>query len=637
MGMHVLVALCTALALEPAKTAKTTAIETMALGSELSVASQGGGLSPNFCTPLTNNDGIVYTTYVGIGSPPQHISVVPDTGSYVLAVTSTNCGDEACRAHNRFAPEKSSTDIKVESNVFLLQYGQGAITVRDTMEKVSFFGAKSSTDTINDPEVVSLALIQNETLIGFEYAPYDGIMGLGKRKKTELKDTAFLQDMKIESFTLCMGDAKLTGDGIGGRLDMQSMLAVGNEYKPLETIGEHVWGAVLDHVGVPGQPGARLCSGPSAAGTGMPCATIIDSGTTLLTFPKEVVDTLYHSIEAGCAEHDCLMTLQKQETCSGPHFDALPNLELRVGGQDIVLPPRVYMGEMEVDIPTADKIKMGMFDVYMPEYTHGIRCVPLLSALDEMTMAGPMSILGMPFLRQYAVFFNRESWEMSVAQIQAGSHVCTRCGAPLSDAEVTKVMMAAAEEHAAAAAAAAADTSSSATQEHLAARSALLPSALLAGQLLPGAGALLPALPAWATGVGMSTGDPEIRPAAAAVADITAADISGSADTATSKGHLTEASALQPGALLPETGNELSLLPALPSAVGTSTDGPEMRRAAPMKMSQLRGPSLHGVPTMMMPILPRDAFENGIPPELFKMKKMMVSDDSANFTKVWII
>ena len=115
--MVVLVVLCAALLLDPAKI-KTTAIETMALGSELSVASQGGGLSPNFCTPLTNNDGIVYTTYVGIGSPPQHISVVPDTGSYVLAVTSTNCGDDACRAHNRFAPEKSSTDIKVESNVF---------------------------------------------------------------------------------------------------------------------------------------------------------------------------------------------------------------------------------------------------------------------------------------------------------------------------------------------------------------------------------------------------------------------------------------------------------------------------------------------------------------------------------------
>ena len=76
----------------------------------------------------------------------QHISVVPDTGSYVLAVTSTNCGDDACRAHNRFAPEKSSTDIKVESNVFLLQYGQGAVTVRDTMEKVSFFGTKTSTE-----------------------------------------------------------------------------------------------------------------------------------------------------------------------------------------------------------------------------------------------------------------------------------------------------------------------------------------------------------------------------------------------------------------------------------------------------------------------------------------------------------
>ena len=46
--------------------------------------------------------------------------------------------------------------------------------------------------------------------------------------------------------------------------------------------------------------------------------TIIDSGTTLLLFPEPVVDSLYYTIEDGCAESDCLLTLQNQTTCSGP-------------------------------------------------------------------------------------------------------------------------------------------------------------------------------------------------------------------------------------------------------------------------------------------------------------------------------
>ena len=377
-----------------------------------------------FCAPLTNNDGIVYTTFVGVGMPPTHMAVVPDTGSYVLVAASTYCADDACKAHRRFEPDEP---LGVSPKTFLLQYGQGGITVKDTETKVSFFGTEKSTVPIHEGEMVNVALIVNETLSGFSSAPYDGIMGLGKRKKTELKDTAFLEDMKVEGFTLCMGDPKLTGDGIGGRLDMHSQLDVGNAYKPVETIGEHVWGAVLDHVGVAGQVGSSTCSGDE------PCATIIDSGTTLLAFPESVVDTLYRTIEAGCAQTNCLLSLQDQETCDGPHFEAMPNLELRVGGQDLVLPPSVYMGEMNVDIPTSKKAKVGEYEVYLPEYTQGIRCVPLLSSIDETTMLGPMSILGMPFLRQYAVYFDRKTWAMSVAEIKKGSGVCSRCGATLDE------------------------------------------------------------------------------------------------------------------------------------------------------------------------------------------------------------
>jgi hypothetical protein len=202
--------------------------------------------------------------------------------------------------------------------------------------------------------------MSDQTLRGFSDAPYDGIMGLGKRKTTELNHQAFLEDMEIEGFTLCLGDPELHGDGIGGRLEMQSMLDVGNPYVTLSTIGKYVWGAMLDHVSVPGQPPLAHCSALSE------CASIIDSGTTLLLFPEPVVDSLYYTIEDGCAESDCLLTLQNQTTCSGPHFDGLPQLELRVGGQMLTLPPRVYMGEMEVDVPTTKEIKVGNTEVSVP-------------------------------------------------------------------------------------------------------------------------------------------------------------------------------------------------------------------------------------------------------------------------------
>jgi hypothetical protein len=300
--------------------------------------------------------------------------------------------------------------------------------------KVTFFGSASSNAQLHDGALVSVELIEQESLEGFKVAPYDGIMGMGKCKTNDLGGDAFLEDMNIEGFTLCLGDTKLSGSGVGGRLEMNSKLEVGGDYKKLDTVGQHVWGAPLDHVGVHGQPSSSECSEHSK------CAAIIDSGTTLLTFPKSVVHSLYTAIEMGCSEADCLLTLQDQKECSGPHYNALPNLELRVGGVDLVLTPRVYMGEMDVDISAASmdetdgkgdrKIKNSHLDASIRDYEVGIRCVPMLSSMDERTTSGALVILGMPFLREYAVYFDRSDWGMSVAQIH-GEHVCSKCGSGL--------------------------------------------------------------------------------------------------------------------------------------------------------------------------------------------------------------
>jgi hypothetical protein len=104
----------------------------------------------------------------------------------------------------------------------------------------------------------------------------------------------------------------------------------------------------------------------------------------------------------------------------------------------LTLPPRVYMGEMEVDVPTTKEIKVGNTEVSVPWYTPGVRCIPLLSTIDEQTTYGPMVILGMPFLRHYSVYFNRTTWDMSVAEIKEGSDVCSKCGAPTAEQAATK-------------------------------------------------------------------------------------------------------------------------------------------------------------------------------------------------------
>jgi hypothetical protein len=98
------------------------------------------------------------------------------------------------------------------------------------------------------------------------------------------------------------------------------------------------------------------------------------------------------------------------------------------------------MGEMDVDISAASmdetdgkgdrKIKNSHLDASIRDYEVGIRCVPMLSSMDERTTSGALVILGMPFLREYAVYFDRSDWGMSVAQIH-GEHVCSKCGSGL--------------------------------------------------------------------------------------------------------------------------------------------------------------------------------------------------------------
>ncbi|KAB0337215.1 hypothetical protein FD754_025306, partial [Muntiacus muntjak] len=76
--------------------------------------------------PLRNFLDIAYVGNITIGTPPQEFRVLFDTGSADLWVPSITCQSPACKTHNTFNPQNSSSFRKTGQPVTIV-YGSGLI------------------------------------------------------------------------------------------------------------------------------------------------------------------------------------------------------------------------------------------------------------------------------------------------------------------------------------------------------------------------------------------------------------------------------------------------------------------------------------------------------------------------------
>ncbi|MBA1145949.1 hypothetical protein H0Z60_02640 [Ectothiorhodospiraceae bacterium WFHF3C12] len=58
---------------------------------------------------VTDNGATPWTAVLGLGTPPQRLRFMLDTGTVNTWITSTACGTDACLAHGRFDPNRSSS------------------------------------------------------------------------------------------------------------------------------------------------------------------------------------------------------------------------------------------------------------------------------------------------------------------------------------------------------------------------------------------------------------------------------------------------------------------------------------------------------------------------------------------------
>lgn len=266
-------------------------------------------------TVLSNRGNMQYYGQVRIGTPAQSFNVVFDTGSFILWVPDVACKGFACETHSRFAVHSSSTgqvlDVRKDLvKLAYIKYGTG-----------SMVGVKA-TDTVR---VGSLKVPESGVLVAtiekgavFRVSPFDGVLGFSRRdlvlkgKKKHKVHFNFLNQAKksgmikraVISFFLGSKPGTNGGAAVLGGVDKRLFTGPITYHDVLrKSMGN--WALKLTTLRV-GNSKKNYCGKRG-------CLAIIDTGTSLIVGPPEVVGGVVNKL---AVKPDC----SNVKTAPAVHF-----------------------------------------------------------------------------------------------------------------------------------------------------------------------------------------------------------------------------------------------------------------------------------------------------------------------------
>jgi len=310
-----------------------------------------------------------YWGTISMGTPAQEFKVIFDTGSGNLILPGKECNMAGCNPHKKYSLHDStsgasvtneqgegSTEISFGTGQVQGNYVEDQFCVGELCSKVRFIAA---TDESAEP---------------FSEVPFDGIMGMGFNDLSMGKNFNIVDDLN-DSGQLPDGQFSfyLTDDG-------NSEITFGG-YKPDSLASDIVWAPVtiqsywqvkVEDITF-NNKATGLCDGS--------CQVAVDTGTSMLAGPSDLVDKLSSKIGASS---DC------------SNFATLPKLGFKIGDKVLNLDPEDYM----------DK-------------GHG-NCDFSLMALDVPPPKGPLFIFGDPFLRRFVTIYDKNGPRVGFAVAKHG-------------------------------------------------------------------------------------------------------------------------------------------------------------------------------------------------------------------------
>ncbi|TFY63340.1 hypothetical protein EVJ58_g3306 [Rhodofomes roseus] len=302
------------------------------------------GMNP-FSIPLIdqfNGTDLQWYGNISVGTPPQQIPVVFDTGSYTLEFASTECG-EPCANQVQFDASASSTFVTTgDVQKIAFETGGGVNPITSPNEYVLWLKPGNDTVTVNGVATanVELNIVVNQTA-AFEPDPYSGITGLGP-----VPEGFFLGLMNNGLPALfglyvtpdSVGNAEITFGGVD-----ESHIHGEIQTASLPSDNDDTWLLSSSAIYINEQTTSLLSSTRNI---------IFDSGTSNAYFDPEIAQAIYSSISPNiqpypaettdygtaygipCSEIDGLaseLTLTFTNTAGKPFNLTIPSSELNVG------------------------------------------------------------------------------------------------------------------------------------------------------------------------------------------------------------------------------------------------------------------------------------------------------------------
>mmetsp|Transcript_44536 Transcript_44536/g.123341 ORF Transcript_44536/g.123341 Transcript_44536/m.123341 type:complete len:411 (-) Transcript_44536:33-1265(-) len=303
---------------------------------------------------------LTYYGQIAVGSPQQFFSVVFDTGSGNLIVPGTGCRSVACMHHARFKPNAHTKKINCDGSWI------GFLESQDTLE-ISFGTGHISGHCHQDRICIGHACVAakfiastDESKHPFGDFSFDGVLGLGLDSLAEGKDfsvTSLLTEhgmLQKPLFSVFISDS-----------DSEDSEITFGDIRHEHMDSEIFWTNVTGSSGYWEVNIEDVTLNNVKQGLCRDCRVAVDTGTSELAGPSDLIDTLTSSLQIG----DC------------SNVDRLPKLGFIIGGRVMNLMPADYV------------------DTYF--------CRLTLMSLDIPPPKGPLLIFGIPFLQRYYTVFDK--------------------------------------------------------------------------------------------------------------------------------------------------------------------------------------------------------------------------------------
>ncbi|CAD8190332.1 unnamed protein product [Paramecium octaurelia] len=326
-----------------------------------------------------------YLAEMTVGTPEQKLTVLIDTGSPNLLLTSSLCQQNSCIQHGSYNPSLSTTSYYIEAiklangevgNEIDIQFASGSVVGVFFEDRVCL-----NQYCVNNQFIVGI-VEQSEDI--FSQMKFDGILGLGRIKEAVVKNASYIHNLEYDTdtrnFSLYLSnsdDDDMSSELVLGGISLH-LIAPGEEFKFFEVTSDNLWTVNIKAVFL-GDERIDDCNN---------CQGLIDSGTSFISFPVYAMEKFYQKFGV-------------YQLCS--NIDTFPDL--------------TFVLDRGIKFTLAGS-------QYFKRNTHALFskdiCIPYIK--NNPIIGDELIVLGQPFLIHHYVWFDEDQSKIGIVKSKQQSH-----------------------------------------------------------------------------------------------------------------------------------------------------------------------------------------------------------------------